>query len=313
LTISRASSTPEAQSGTDDRGFTFDGFTNTSTVNQTYYARIRMYSDLGTTLVFYGVTAQSTSQTIMVNARVQEILSFCIGTTEIDDPVAAITNSSAANVDSCNDADGTSLDLGVITNDFISTTPVDVPSGGDQKLAFAMVQTNAQNGVVIGYRAVQDAASGQLKVVGSTCSGTSTTDQCFNSAGGTAAAFTAGTEAFGMTVAGVNCSVASSSYTCDYENSGTNLCLRADYAQPGYTCGAANTYVTASNTNAVDTTEYAWDDTGASIVEIAGSESSTMKVVANEALMIKFAATAQITTPTGLYQAQADFVATPTF
>ncbi len=287
--------------------------TNNATANKSYYPRIRLYSDLGTTLEWAGAVAQSTSQTLTVNARVQEVLQFCIGTTTVDSATVQITNNAAASVTTCAAADGTSIDLGTVDNSHVNATPVSSTNQGDGRLAYAMVQTNAQNGVIIGYRAVQDTSSGKLKVPGAACSGTATTDQCFNSQGGTSGTITTGTENFGMTVAGVNCTDVGSNYTCNYAVSGSNLCLKANYQQTGYTCGAGNTYVATAGSNASDTNKYAWDDSGSSIISIAGSDASTLKVVANEALMLKFAATAQITTPTGLYQAQADFVATPTY
>lgn len=285
--------------------------TNDNTANTSYYPRIRFYAS--GVEEFYGAVAQSTSQTLTVNARVQEVLQFCIGTTPTDAANTQIRNTgNTADVTSCSASDGTSVDLGNVTSSTINTTPVNTSNQGDDKLAYAMVQTNAQNGVVIGYRAVQDTSSGKLKVVGATCSGVATTDQCFNSQGASDGAFTAGTENFGMTVAGVNCVNVGSNYTCNYVTTGSNLCLKAEYDQQTSTCGAGRTYVASNDTNA-DSTTYAWVDTGSSLTSIAGSDSSTLKVVANEALMIKFAATSQITTPTGLYQAQADFVATPTY
>lgn len=288
--------------------------TNNATPNKSYYPRIRLYSDTGTTLEWSGAVAQSTSQTLTVNARVQEVLQFCIGTTTIDDATTQITNNASASVTSCAAADGTSVDLGTVDNGHINATPVPSTSQGDGRLAYAMVQTNAQNGVVIGYRAVQDTSSGKLKVPGASCSGTATTDQCFNSQGGTSGAFTAGTENFGMTIAGINCNNVGTNYGCVYGSAtGTNLCLKANYRPTSYTCGTSNTYDTTAGANTTDTNQYAWDDSGATVISIAGSDASTLKVVANEALMIKFAATAQVTTPTGLYQAQADFVATPTY
>lgn len=274
------------------------GFTNNATANLSYYPRLRLYSDTGTTLEWYGSVAQSTSQTLTVNARVQEILSFCVGSTLIDDATTSI----AAD---CSGVSGTSVDLGVVSSGAINVTPVSATNGGDLKNAVAMVQTNAVNGVTIGYKAIQDTSSGKLKVVGATCSGTTVTDQCFNSAGTTQTTFTAGTEKFGMTVAGVNCaSVPGSAYTCDYSTGTTNLQPDAQYIGGTYVHNTSGTYGSGSG--------YAWDDTG-TYDQVASSAGSATKVVADEALVLKFAATAGITTPTGQYQTQADFIATPTY
>ena len=284
------------------------GFTNKNTANLSYYPRIRLYSDTGTTLEWYGAVAQSTSQTLTVNARVQEILSFCVGSTTVDD----ITTQVAAD---CSGVTGTSVDLGVVSSGAVSVTPVSATNGGDARNAVAMVQTNAVNGVAISYKAVQETSSGALKVVGAACSGTTVTDQCFNSAGVAQTAFVAGTEKFGMTVAGINCaSVPGTAYTCNYAVGQTNLQPQTNYiGSAGYTYSStgagSGTYTPSNNTGQ----GFAWDDGGVTARTIASSATSATKVVANEAIMLKFAATAGITTPTGQYQTQADFIATPTY
>ena len=135
--------------------------------------------------------------------------------------------------------------------------------------------------------------------------------QCFNSAGTTQTTFTAGTELFGMTIGGVNCaSVPGTAYTCNYLTGQNNLEPTAQYIGATYTyssTGAATNTYGSSNAKG-----YTWDDTGTAQT-IASSAPSSIKVVANEALILKFAATAGITTPTGQYQTQADFIATPTY
>jgi len=319
MRLTRTQVAAETQSGVLDRTIQITGLTNKNSVNKSYYPRILLFSDTAyTTLVHDGAVAQSTNTTLTVNARVQEVLVFCIGTTPTDSGTTQIRNTAnSADVTTCSAADGTSVDLGSVDSSHINITPVGSTQQGDSKLAYAMVQTNAQNGVVIGYRAIQDTSSGKLKVVGATCSGVTTTDQCFNSQGATSAVFASGTENFGMTIAGVNCTNAGTNYgvTCNSTTTGNhNLCPKTNYQYSGsYTCGTALTYDTVSGYQLTSTSRYAWVDTGSSITNIAGSDAATLKVVANEALMLKFAATAQITTPTGLYQAQADFVATPTF
>ena len=298
MVVTRASVTAETQVATNDRSITFTGLTQKNTANLSFYPRIRAYSDLGVTKVFEGAVAQSTSQTLTVNARVQEILQFCIGSTTINDATSVI----AAD---CTGVSGTSVDLGVIDSVTTAVTPVALINSGDLKKAVAMIQTNAQNGATIAYRSVQDTSSGKLKVVGASCSGVSVTDQCFNSQGTTQGTFTAGTEKFGMTIAGVNCgSVPGSAYTCTFASGLTNLQPQTNYIGGTYVNGTSGTFGTG--------TGFAWDDTG-SIQTIASSAPSATKVIANEALVLKFAATAGLTTPTGQYQTQADFIATPTY
>jgi hypothetical protein len=285
----------------------FTGLTHNATANRTFYPRIRLYSDgSATTLVWEGAVAQSTSQTLTVNARVQEVLRFCVGTT-----AAANDNATSSVGADCSAVSGSTVDLGVIDSGSTSVTPVASANGGSDTLGVAMVRTNANGGVVIDYQAIQDTSSGKLKVAGATCSGTSTTDQCFNSTGTTQKAIVSGTEEFGMAIAGINCG-STSSYTCNFGAGTYNLIRDNDY--DGDLSGQNNTgYVTEAGSVAGTTVgEYAWKDT-VGTDRIASSAGSSTKVVDDETMMLKFAATSSITTPTGQYTVQADFIATPTF
>jgi len=298
IRVTRTQAASETQSGSLDRSITFTGLTHNAAANLSFYPRIRIYSDTAyTTLAFEGAVAQSTSQTLTVNARVQEVLQFCIGSTLIDDATTSI----AAD---CSAVTGTSVDLGVVDSNAIRVTPVAAVNNGDLSNAVAMIQTNAVNGATIAYRSVQETSSGKLKVVGATCTGVTLTDQCFNSQGTTQGTFTAGTEKFGMTIAGVNCASVGASYSCVYATGDTNLQPQSNYIGGAYTNTVSGTYGSTAG--------FAWDDTGATTT-IASSATSATKVIANEALVLKFAATAGLTTPTGQYQTQADFIATPTY
>jgi hypothetical protein len=292
ITVSRTSATSEGSGNNLQIGFT--GLTNNATANRSYYPRIRLYdAPTAGTLQWEGVVAQSTSQTLTVNARVQEVLAFCVGATAVDD---ATTSVGAA----CSNVTGTDVDLGVVDSGAISYSPVSTVNGGDNENGVAMIRTNAVNGAVIDYKSVQDTSSGALKVVGATCSGVSLTDQCFNSVGTTQAALAAGTENFGMTIAGINCG-STTSYTCTFSAGTYNLVRDTAYDGAG-----TNTYTTGTGNG------FAWDDTG-TVDRIASSAGSAVKVVDDEAMILKFAATSSITTPTGQYTVQADFIATPTF
>jgi hypothetical protein len=303
IEISRTNAASEGSKSNLQLSFT--GLTHLATANKTFYPRIRLYNDpTAGSLVWEGAVAQSTSQTLTVNARVQEILQFCVGATGTDNATSMPQNGTPANINDCSNMTGTDVDLGVVDSGAISTTPVALAAGGDNENGIAMVRTNAVNGVVIDYKAVQETSSGKLKVATAACSGVSVTDQCFNSQGTSQGTFTAGTENFGMTVAGVNCgSVNPVSYTCVYATGNSNVKPDAAYQGQG-TFGSSYVYGTANG--------FAWDDSGAAD-RIASSAGSAVKVVDDEALMLKFAATAGITTPTGQYTVQADFIATPTF
>ncbi len=248
--------------------------------NDSFYARIYVYSSTTppaaanpmptTNQNNDGGVALSTAEQLTVQARVQEILQFCVGT---DD---AGTNND------CSDISGNVVDLGVLTNSAVNVTPVATSSGGNNKQGLAMIRTNASNGAVIGYLAEQDSTGtnhlGALRVAGATCNaGTVATDQCINSVGTTEAAINAGTENFGMTVAAID------------TTNGTTANVVRDAEYDG-------------------NVGYAWDETG-TFDQIATSST----VIDDELLPINFAATSNITTPTGFYTVTVTFIATPTF
>ena len=181
----------------------------------------------------------------------------------------------------CADISGTAINLGVVDSSTVTYSADDA--------GLAMIRTNAYNGATIRYKAEQDTSSGQLKVTGATCAGT-LTDQCFNSTGTTQNTITAGSEEFGMTLTDVDTT----------NGSTTNLQCDAEYDGDG-TCDDSGSY-----------TDYAWDDSG-TFDTIASSTGSAVKVMDDEMINMKFAATAEATTPTGLYSVTANFVATATF
>jgi len=265
---------------------------NPTTVGS-YYIRITTYSDSAwVTAVDSGIVAYSIVNQLTINARIQEILNFCVGTTTTDDATSNPAND-------CSAVSGTTVDIGTLDSSTTNVTPIST-NGGSGTNGIAMVRSNGQTGVVISYFTEQNSSSGQLKVAGASCSGTSTTDQCINNpaAAGAQAAISAGTEAFGMTIAGVNCG-STTSYTCTFSSGTYNLARTSNYDGTG-----GNTYGVSGG--------YAWDSTG-SAVTLATSASSSTKVVDDEALIMKFAATPSITTPTGAYTVTSTYIATATY
>jgi len=261
-----------------------------------YYIRITTYSDAAwVTSVDTGVVAYSITNQITVNARIAEILNFCVGTTAID-------NATSTPGADCTAISGTTVDIGVLdaATPATNTTPVST-NGGSNTNGVVMVRTNAQSGVVISYFAEQNNSSGTLKVAGAACGSTLgggvTTDQCINTPSGTdgnQATITAGTEAFGMTIAGTNCG-STLSYSCVL-TSGTNKLK------------AVSPYIGATATSYGTTAGFAWK-AGGTTVTIANSTT----IVEDEALILKFAATPSITTPTGAYTVTSTYVATATY
>ncbi len=302
--------TPGDNDNLDELHIAVAGFTNDEETNASYYTRMRMYD--GATLIYEGVSAQSTSQTLTVSARVQERLDFCVGSTTVDDATTTVGTA-------CANITGTTVDIGNVESGQVNVSPVNTSNGGNDTNGVAMVRTNAVNGVVVDYKAIQNTSSGTLKVPGAACSGpTSTGDQCFNvpdgngvTAGTPPAVLVAGAESFGMTIAGVNCG-SNTAYpaACVFATGLYNLVRDAEYDGDG-----SNTYPVTENDQPVGGTttyQYAWLDSGVA-ERIASSAGSTVKVVDDEALILKFAATAGVTTPTGSYSVQADYIATATF
>ncbi len=277
------------------------GFTNDDEVNQSYYTRMRLYSDAGTTLEWEGVFAQSTAQTLNVSARVQERLNFCVGATAVDDA----TTSPGAD---CTAISGTNVDLGVIDTT-ASVTPVAAVDGGNVTNGIAFINTNASVGSTVQYAALDEGGNGgKLKVDGVSCTdNVSTIDQCFNSLTAQTDITSGSAERFGMTVAGVNCGSSSGTgYTCDYSAGDTSIGPVGNYIGGAYTVGTSGTYGSG--------TGFIWDDSGSYVTIAQTSNVGTgTHVIDDEALILRFGAQAALTTPTGLYDVDADFVATPTF
>ena len=237
-----------------------------------------------------GVVASAIEPLITVSARVQEILNFCVANTSVDD---SGTTNPGADCSAITGTTGSNVDLGVADNSTTGAVSPDVD--GNSKNGIFMLRTNAVNGSVIGYRSVQQTGTnyvGSLRVAGSSCGGVantvgaanSSTDQCFNS-NTTKTALTTSVEQFGMTGRYIN-RLSSATPT-------SNLALATDY----------------DGTSVVG---YAWAQTGA-FTQVASSTASTDKVVDDEAVILQFAAVAALTTPTGQYQAQGDFIAVATY
>ena len=265
-----------------------------SNPNCTFFVHITTYTTNNWTvgsIVDTGTVASSTTQTISISFRVEEILNFCTGTTTVDDA----TTSPGAD---CSAISGTSVDIGVLDPGSIAISPVATANGGNNTNGIAMLKTNANGGATVNYRAIQQSGTnhqGAARVVGASCNaGTVNTDQCINSAGTTQTTFSAGTEDFGFTIGGVNCG-STTAYTCNFSTGAYNLVRNSNYDGNG-----SNTYGTSQG--------FAWREDG-NTDQIAASSTA----VDDEALILKFAATPNIVTPTGSYQAQADFIAVATY
>jgi hypothetical protein len=287
------------------RTIAFNTIKNPSSTNTAFYVGIYTYSTVNYTVggrVDFGATASAVVQTLTTAAAVAEVLNFCVGSTAIDDTTTNIAND-------CSFLNGTTVNIGTLDSSTVNVSPVAV-DGGDSHNGVAMVRSNAGNGTVIAYDAVQQSGSnheGTLRISGATCNAVTNTntDGCINAAGTTQTTFTPGQEEFGMTVAGVNAG-STTSYSCTYGSPPGNTCdlePLTNYLGAG-TLGSTEAYGTSNG--------FAWNETGTA-ANIASSASSTIKQIDDEALILKFAATPSITTPFGLYAAKSDFIAIPTY
>jgi hypothetical protein len=287
------------------RTVSFNTIKNPSSTNTSFYVGIYTYTTNNYTVgsrTDFGATASAVVQTLTTNAAVAEVLNFCVGATTVDDTTTNVAND-------CSALAGTSINVGTLDTSAVNISPV-ATNGGDSQNGVAMVRSNAGNGTVVAYDAIQQSGTnhqGTLRISGATCNAVSNnfTDSCINAAGTTQTPFTAGTEMFGLTIAGIN-SGSTSSYSCTYGTPPGNTCNMkplSNYLGSG-TSGSTEAYGTANG--------FAWDETGTA-VNIASSASSTVKQVDDEALILKYAATPSITTPFGPYAAQTDYIAVPTY
>jgi hypothetical protein len=306
LCIKRTAATPNETA--TSKTITWDSQTNPSTANSSFYIGIFLYSDSAwTTLTDSGTVASAVVQSLTVDARVAETLAFCVGATTIDDATTSVAGDC-----STVGAGGSTVNIGTLDSSAVNVSPV-TTNGGNSDNGVAMVRSNAGNGTAVGYDAITSGVTGTnhlgtLRISGANCTGpgNSNNDGCINAAGTTQGVFTAGTEEFGMTIAGTNCgSTSASSYSCTYPSS-NNLVPQSNYVgETGAYC-ATDTCNTSGN-------GFAWDESGTSVTTIASSAGSSIKQIDDEALIIKFAATSNIITPFGSYSVQADFVATPIY
>ncbi len=276
--------------------------TSPTTANSSFYVGMYMYSDVGyATNVDYGTVAAAVVQSLLITASVTEILQFCIGASTVNDLTTAVTSS-------CGTAPGASSTVGLGIQDptAIRISPVAVsPNSGNNSNGIAILRTNALNGTNVSYDAIAAGSGtnhlGALRVTGATCNaGSVNTDPCFNSQGASQAAFTAGTENFGFTIAGVSCvteQTFAGAYSCAYASGTEHLAPQSQYIGQAATFGTSN--------------GFAYSETTGSSTLIAAA--SAGNVVTDEALILKFASAAAIATPSGSYSVNIDYTAVSSY
>jgi len=257
-----------------------------------YYARMLSYAVAADaqgytdtapgTYTDYGGVALSTANQLTVTAQVQEQLTFCVGTIN-----------GAAPAD-CSGLTGTAVNIGVVNSGAPSVSPVAVVNGGNNVNGAAMVSTNASFGVVVTYYAEQATSGtnhlGSLRVAGATCNaGVVQTDSCFRSPS-TQTAFDGASpnENFGVTISTID------------TTSGTTTNLVRDTNYDGDGTAAQG---------------FAWREDGSTdaLASSAAGAQPENRVVDEEMLLLRFAARAAATTPTGVYTVTSTYIATSTF
>jgi len=283
---------------TDYISFTINNINNpTNTTsgnnNDSFYARVYTFTQDGavghvnTPIATYVITAPplgnyeggvalSTAEQITVQARVQERLSFTVGTDTVAGDCATIS--------------GTTIDVGILDSTdavFNRATVNGAATTPDVSGICTEVTTNASNGATISYLTTD------LQVSGATCTQANgdidgataiDTDQCINWEDTTPSAYVAGTENWGLGILST-------------PSNGTGATNNMAIVGVGYD--------QSSWTNTVKAEPYA---TSAVLLANTGGN-----VAAGESLLIDVAAESAITTPTGLYEATMTFIATGSF
>ncbi len=309
-----------------------NNITNPIVTNTNYeeiYVRISLYQTTGfTTLVDSGTVAANVVNLLTVTGRVQERLVFCVFALDDAAGSSGTVGTAATNYPTnCTAAEATAssnVDLGVVDNLSIARSPVNntPPSSiGNDRFGAAMVNTNASSGVTVGYYPDTGTGTNQLRsfrVQSQTCnaSNANLTDACFQDAATTGTTFAAGSERFGLHIA----CIANSNTQA---GAGTTSNLGAGGEGGATSGGTYNTFYDDESTaatgdladtagddceNATEDNFFAWDSSG-SLVNLVHSST----VVDDELIKMRFAATAEATTPTGTYTVASIFIATPVF
>ena len=272
--------------------------TNTTDTNDnnSFYARLYTYAATSPTAIANPVTgynneggvALSTAETITIDARIQEILDFCVGT--------IITTTG-----DCSTMTGNSIDLGTLDQTAV-TTSADLDSTGGtantcdfddtDECAVLVVTTNATaDGVAIDYRA-QGFDVGTTCTAGTTAGG-SVTDQCINPVNESAeTSLVAAGEDWGIAV--INSDAHASSTTANLVRA-TDVIEAYDHDATGYAVDDGDTSIALAQS------------------DLTGGNTPAERVVDREQLEVEIAASPAYTTPSGAYQTTLEFIATGTF
>ncbi len=325
----RTQATPEAAG---IKTFSLTGVSNpiiSAGNNEPVYVRVVTYSDTAfATAVDQGTVAASIVNQLTVTGRVQERLVFCVFALDDTAGSSATVGTAATNMPTdCTASEATastSVDIGTIDNSTIAKSPVNntpPTSLGNDRFAAAMLNTNATGGVALTYYPTL-ASSGTnelraFRVAGASCnvSGTDITDQCFVSAATTGTGFVAGTEKFGTQIACIaNSATNSTGTTANLGKNGAGTYTSGSGAGGSFNTAYSNTDDSMVDDGSDDCensdigVKFAWDASGTAVPLI-----SSVTVVDDELVKMRYGATASATTPTGTYTVATTYIATATF
>ncbi|MFO0882388.1 MAG: hypothetical protein U0491_02975 [Candidatus Saccharimonadales bacterium] len=296
FTLSYTSGAHAAPTAGQSVTFNVTGVTNPNTGNHTFYARIYTYNAAagatgytvanpsnGAAVIDSGGIALSTANDLIITAKVQERLQFCVTT-------AAQCSTAGTEKDTTTTNRTVSINLGD-TNGVLDTASNYVNS--NVKL---YIQTNAQGNAVVVVKG--DTLCNPMPTFGTTCSGSGGTS--IAAIGASQASYATGTEQFGFcatTSAGVT---VAAPYGDGVANQDTTT-----------QCSAAPNNSGTGTTNTSTTTKYGFDATNTN--GATGSTVLTKTPGAVTSHTLAFMGSIANTTKAGIYGTTLQFIATGTY
>lgn len=296
FTLAYSSGTHAAPTTGQSVTFDITGITNPSLGNHSFYARIYTYNAAagasgytvanpsnGATVIDSGGIALSTANDLIITAKVQERLQFCITT-------AAQCTTGGTEKDTTSTNRTVAINLGD-TNGVLDTASNYVNSNVKM-----YIQTNAQGNAVVVVKG--DTLCNPMPTFGTTCAGAG--GQAISAIGAVQASYSAGTEQFGF------CATTASGATvaAPYGDGSANTDTTTQCASAPNNSGSGTTDVTT-------TTKYGFDQTNAN--SATGSTVLTKAPGAVSSHTLSFMGSIANTTKAGIYGTTLQFIATGTY
>ena len=293
FTLAYASGTHATPTASQSVSFDITGVTNPDLGNNTFYARIYTYNTAGGatgytlaapgSYIDAGGIALSTSNDLIITAKVQERLQFCITT-------AAQCTTAGTEKDTTTTNRTVAINLGD-TNGVLDTASNYVNSNVKM-----YIQTNAQGNAVVVVKG--DTLCNPMPTFGTTCAGAG--GQAISAIGATQASYSAGTEQFGFCATTASGATVAAPYGDGSANTDTTT-----------QCASAPNNSGSGTTNVTTTTKYGFDQTNAN--SATGSTVLTKAPGAISSHTLSFMGSIANTTKAGIYGTTLQFIATGTY